>query len=416
MPRTMALPEQVKQNLKVAAVTTVVSEITKLYGESRKYWQTHFAYTVTIVEGDRLYDSVRDWLVASTPQDRHRAVTVSTAPTRSNSYLDDDDEKPEAVPLSIRFNSETTRKVSIEGHAVSVSVSSVDNTASNNRDRRQQIQFEVRTYLAQQAVLRLLEHLNVTKASVRKATLKMPNQWGNWDTRSDIPARTMDSVSLPAEQKARIIADFEDFLGSEETYNRLALPWHRGYMLYGPPGTGKTSLVKALANEFNLDLWYISLSDLKAESSLLDMIARVTPKSILLLEDIDTVKITHDRDSSEQGTISTSSLLNMLDGVATPHGLITVMTTNRFEILDSALTRAGRMDLIEKLDYPSARVLADMYAHFFAGAEPLGWESDTPLEGVSTSGVAELFKRNLHDGQAARNALNAYLDTALPTG
>ena len=189
-------------------------------------------------------------------------------------------------------------------------------------------------------------------------------------------------------------------------------------MFHGPPGTGKTSLVKALANEFNLDLWYISLSDLSKESSLMNLITAVGPRSLLLLEDIDTMQITHDRDNSEQGKISMSSLLNALDGVATPHGLITVMTTNRFEVLDLALTRAGRMDLIEKLDYPSGETLATMFKHFF-GVEPKwgqvlkGTAKTDPIEGLSTSQVAEIMKRNMSDPKKASSDIIEVVRTVL---
>jgi chaperone BCS1 len=218
----------------------------------------------------------------------------------------------------------------------------------------------------------------------------------------------MDSVSLPREQKDRIIADLGGFLEAEDKYNRLAIPWHRGYMFYGPPGTGKTSLVKALANHFNLDLWYISLSDLSAESSLLQLIGGVGPRSMLLLEDIDTVKITHDRDSSESGKISTGSLLNTLDGVATPHGLITVMTTNRFDILDPALKRAGRMDLIEELAYPSKSTVREMFEHFYEDTTMFAGIKDNEFieKQISTSQIAEIFKRHMDDPKTAVRDLN----------
>ena len=188
-------------------------------------------------------------------------------------------------------------------------------------------------------------------------------------------------------------------------------------MFHGPPGTGKTSLVKALANEFNLDLWYLSLSDLKAESSLLGLLSEVGPRSILLLEDIDIMKITHDRDGADQGTISMSSLLNTLDGVATPHGLITIMTTNNFEVLDPALTRAGRMDMIEKLDYPSLNSISNMFEYFYGeipvqiltGAHPDSF--DTPIKDLSTSMIAEIMKRHLKDPKGAAQAISEELES-----
>jgi chaperone BCS1 len=172
-------------------------------------------------------------------------------------------------------------------------------------------------------------------------------------------------------------------------------------------------LVKALANEFNLDLWYISLSDFKAETGLLSSIADVTPRSILLLEDIDTVKITHDRDGdsegSDPGNISLSALLNMLDGVATPHGLITMMTTNHFDALDPALVRAGRMDLIEELGYPTMETVQNLFKHFYG--HDVEFHSTEEMNKVSTSQIAEIMKRNFDESELAVLDLHKLLFT-----
>lgn len=391
----------------------------RLYTTSKEMWHRHFAYSVTVSEKDSLYVDVYDWLISTLPSDKHRRLSVSSNRGTVSSYEQQDSmsfEEHKAKPLAVRFNDTATRNVTLDGYSVSVSMTKPEPAENQFREPDYSaIHFVARSHAAQQAVIRQLERLNTERATTRKAVLKMVNQWGSWNTRSDLPPRTMNSVALPTEQKERIISDLDSFLNSEDQYNRLAIPWHRGYMLYGPPGTGKTSLVKALANEFNLDLWYVSLSDLKAESSLLSLLSDVGPRSLLLLEDIDTMRITHDRDGAEQGKISMSSLLNTLDGVATPHGLITVMTTNRFDILDAALTRPGRMDLVENLTYPSVATLANMYKHFF-DVEPewsgLG-DQNTVIEGLSTGEIAEILKRHMSDPIAASDAVIDRVSTAI---
>jgi chaperone BCS1 len=193
---------------------------------------------------------------------------------------------------------------------------------------------------------------------------------------------------------------------------KLALPWHRGYMFHGPPGTGKTSMVKALANEFKLDLWYVSLGDLKEEASLINLLSEVSPRSILLLEDVDTIQLTHDRDEEPKAksptNISLSSLLNALDGVATPHGLVTVMTTNHFDRLDPALTRAGRMDRVEELAYPGTREVDALYQRFYGSPLP-SWSHGEAVVPMSQAEVSEVFKRHLDDPEGAARALHAAL-------
>lgn len=415
----------VQSNVQMAIHLVDVAQ--RWYTNGRDFWHSHFAYTVTISESDSLYSDVYDWLIATLPDEKHRSLSISSSrnTTMSTSSWEDEEEsmpgstaENKAIPLKVRFDDRAKRTVMLDGNSISVAMSKPDapEAGSNSNFREpvySSIVFTAKTHEGQQAIVRQLETLNAKRATTRKAVLKMINQWGSWNTRSDLPPRTMASVALPEEQKDRITEDLKRFLEAEDKYNRLAIPWHRGYMLYGPPGTGKTSLVKALANEFNLDLWYVSLSDLKEESSLLSLLASVGPRSILLLEDIDTMRITHDRDGAEQGKISMSSLLNTLDGVATPHGLITMMTTNRFDIIDPALKRPGRMDLVEHLSYPTLNTLSKMYEHFFEKTpdwSKLG-DPDKELEGISTGEIAEILKRHMDDADAASVAVAEKLKT-----
>lgn len=400
-------------SLKTAAdtVVSIFEMIENVNKKSKEFYHRHFEYTVIITERDPLYFEVNKWLLEVLPDEKHRSLEVGSSQNFNKAVsADSSDERSTPSPLSIRFNESLTRKVDISGHQAMVEVRVPEgNNGDSNTFREippKKIVFTTKSHIAQKAVIQMLEEINQNRATSRKAVLKMVGKWGEWMTRSDLPPRTMVSVSLPVSQKARVIADLKNFLDSEAKYNSLAIPYHRSYMFEGPPGTGKTSLVKALANEFNLDLWYVSVSDLSAESSLLQLLSQVGPRSLLLLEDIDTMKITHDRDGSEQGKISMSSLLNTLDGVATPHGLITMMTTNFLEKLDPALKRAGRMDIIEKIDYPTMQTIGYMYQHFYNQKLPAGFirrmgEGDIPLEGIATSDVAEVMKRNMNDPKQA---------------
>lgn len=399
-----------KQADKAIAGLVAYESATKLIASSKDFWRRNFAFKVTVSERDVLYMDIHNWLLDIMPDERHKSLLVSSANGGRNGDPVPESEIKTTKPLVIRFNDKAPRRVMIDGHRVTVSLKIPEVVASNSDFREPEastIEFVTGTYAGQQAIIGHLNRLNNERSTSRKAVLRMVGQWGSWKTRSDLPPRTLDSVSMPPEQKARIVADLETFLGAEDQYNRLAIPWHRGYMFHGPPGNGKTSLVKALAIYFNLDLWYISLADLKTESSLLGLLAEVGPRSMLLLEDIDTMKITQDRDGSEQGTISMSSLLNTLDGVATPHGLVSALTTNRFEVLDDALTRAGRMDLIEVLDYPTFEILGDLFQHFY-GRKPSWGDSHPPnfiLDGVSIARMAEVFKRHMSDPSIAESEI-----------
>lgn len=378
-------------------------------GRVGSFYRDRLAYTVSVNERDPMYSQVHAWLLSIMPTERHRALSVRSGSGHGPTTLEGgsaDGDTESVPPLQLLFNDTRPRHVVIDGHRVMVRLNTPDvsGSAVSMRDRETpaaEIQFTTRSFGAQQAVVGHLHRLHDARRADRKPVLRMVNQWRSWRTRSDLPGRSLASVALPTAQRTRIVEDLGRFLDAEEQYNRLAIPWHRGYLFHGPPGTGKTSLVKALASHFRLDLWYVSLSDLNAESGLMGLLSEVGPRSMLLLEDIDTIQIATDREGADQGKISTSSLLNALDGVATPHGLVTVMTTNHYDRLDKALVRAGRMDLVEELGYSTPATVAALYRHFYGRTTTIAQWPD----GVAAAAVAEVFKQHLDDPDAAIDGL-----------
>lgn len=399
---------------KAAAALAAYEGAKQLWNSASSLYREHLVYTVLIDETDHAYADVHEWLLTVLPTDGQRSLVASTVSRRELNFLDED-EAESKVPAAVRlsFNDRKSRRIEIDGHRVSAKVTRVEDMPDTNAKKvPMAIEFTARTKAGQDAVVRQLQRIQEAKGA-RKPVLRIVNQWGNWARRSDLPLRDLESVVLPKEQKDSVVEDLRAFLAAEDRYVKLALPWHRGYMFHGPPGTGKTSLVKALANEFKLDLWYVSLGDLKEEASLINLLSDVSPRSILLLEDVDTIQLTHDRDEEPRAksptSISLSSLLNALDGVATPHGLITVMTTNHFDRLDPALTRAGRMDRVEELAYPGTREVDDLYRRFFGAPLP-SWSHGDATVPMSQAEVSEVFKRHLDDPEGAARALFSALE------
>jgi len=113
--------------------------------------------------------------------------------------------------------------------------------------------------------------------------------------------RLLESVVLGPEEKEQMLEDMMQFQRSKQRYERLGVPYHRGYLLYGPPGTGKTSLVSALAAHFGLSIYIINLADFN-DRSLMGAVDNVPANSILLLEDIDCMKGTRSRIESDSGS------------------------------------------------------------------------------------------------------------------
>lgn len=176
--------------------------------------------------------------------------------------------------------------------------------------------------------------------------------WGaqGWHARN-IPSRDLETVILRKGISEQIVDDLGRFLEHRERYVRLGIPYHRGYLLYGPPGTGKSSMALALSSHFDMSIYSLSLHDLVKDSDLTSAV-RNMEDGILLLEDVDAIGHTG---------VSESAFFNVLDGIGTPDGLITLMTTNHPESLNPTLLRPGRVDLKVKIDYMDAEQFRRFY-------------------------------------------------------
>ncbi|PNG99658.1 Mitochondrial chaperone BCS1, partial [Tetrabaena socialis] len=180
------------------------------------------------------------------------------------------------------------------------------------------------------------------------------------DQRPDLAARELtqglDTVSLPNNLGAEIMADIQKFIADEAVYTRIGRPYKRVYCLHGPPGTGKTSLVMAVASELRRPLAIFNVDSLR-DDTFIELITKRPPNSILLFEDVD-VLFNVSKDQKGNGGMTLSTLLNTLDGVLHPSGALVFLTTNHIERLDSALRRPGRLDYVAEIGYstPTQRI------------------------------------------------------------
>ncbi|CAN1162837.1 AAA-ATPase At3g28580 [Linum perenne] len=170
---------------------------------------------------------------------------------------------------------------------------------------------------------------------------------------------TFDTLGMEAEKKKEILEDLITFSQAEEFYARIGRAWKRGYLLYGPPGTGKSTMIAAIANLLNYDIYDLELTAVKDNTELRKLLIETSSKSVVVIEDIDcSLDLT--------GQVTLSGLLNFIDGLWSACGgeRLIVFTTNHVEKLDPALIRKGRMDKHIELSYCSFeafRVLAKNY-------------------------------------------------------
>lgn len=184
--------------------------------------------------------------------------------------------------------------------------------------------------------------------------------FGYWQSRGSFNPRKLDSVILPIGLTEKILEDAKKFLGSQDWYKSIGIPWHRGYLFSGVPGSGKTSLVSALAGELNMDIYLLNLAGRgMSDDKLEDLIGDVRPGSIVLMEDIDCV--VPDREKKDDKGVTLAGLLNCLDGINSQEGCMVFMTTNYKEKLDSALIRPGRVDFQIEFGYATEDQIRRMY-------------------------------------------------------
>jgi hypothetical protein len=387
---------------------TLAGDLTDLAERARSYWRTHHTYTVTVASDDPCYPDIHQWLLDHVSPREQRALAVHSTITRHHHITapDDDPGEPPRTRLAVTYDSTAELRVTIDGTPVRVSVKHADDEASSRGRGMMQatdrIVFRSNTPTGRRAVL---DHLRGI-VEHRAATANQPrfwalSNWGDWNRRPDVPPRPIESVVLRAGQMEGIVDDLDRFLRAEADYVRRGLPWHRGILLQGPPGTGKTSVARALATRFGLDLWYAPLGDLSKDSNLLALVGQVRARSMLLLEDVDVYHATTTR-NAENNQVTLSGLLNALDGAATPHGLIVCLTANNPTLLDPALVRPGRIDRVEDIDYLTEEQARRLFTFFYSRPPQREW---TVGPCTSAAHVLELFKQHMDDPDSAEEHL-----------
>ena len=166
---------------------------------------------------------------------------------------------------------------------------------------------------------------------------------------------TFKDVAGLAEAKVEIM-EIVDFLRKPEKYKELGGKIPKGALLVGPPGTGKTLLAKAVAGEANVPFFSISGSDFVemfvgvGASRVRDLFAQAKEKApcIVFIDEIDAIGRARGKNAGFSGNDERENTLNQLltemDGFGTNSGVIVLAATNRVDILDKALMRAGRFD------------------------------------------------------------------------
>lgn len=360
----LARGRRARRALTALVTATAVQQTAKpVYDKLLSRYRDHTTFTVAIESNDDIYEDVQRYLLDRMPDKARRSLTAKSGRTRTNdddvrAVPDGGTPEPTRGEVALWYDGTKVQRLAFDGHKVDVKIEHPDvnvlGVASVKSDeferwarRVDRVVFTASSAAGRDAVIRFLGAIIDAKYSSAEPESRywVATRWADWNRVKDLPGRKLDTVILKDGQLEQIVDDLARFFALEQKYLEVGIPWHRGYLFHGEPGTGKTSTASALARRFGLDVHYLPLSDMEADTNLHSLLARVDTRSMLVLEDIDIVHGAKSRDDAESRGVSLSGLLNALDGLGTPHGLITIMTTNRIETLDDALVRPGRADL-----------------------------------------------------------------------
>lgn len=169
------------------------------------------------------------------------------------------------------------------------------------------------------------------------------------------------------------VMEIVDFLKNPKKYTALGGKIPKGALLVGPPGTGKTLLAKAVAGEANVPFFSISGSDFVemfvgvGASRVRDLFRQAKEKApcIVFIDEIDAVGRARSKNggfsSNDERENTLNQLLTEMDGFDTNSGVIILAATNRADILDKALLRAGRFDRQIHVDLPDLKERGEIF-------------------------------------------------------
>ncbi|MCM4155917.1 ATP-dependent zinc metalloprotease FtsH [Gramella sp. AN32] len=219
-----------------------------------------------------------------------------------------------------------------------------------------------------------------------------------FDQKTDVKTSFKDVAGLEGAKEE--IQEIVDFLKTPEKYTALGGKIPKGALLVGPPGTGKTLLAKAVAGEAKVPFFSLSGSDFVemfvgvGASRVRDLFKQAKEKSpsIIFIDEIDAIGRARGKSnfsgSNDERENTLNQLLTEMDGFGTNTNVIVIAATNRADVLDKALMRAGRFDRQIYVDLPDLNERKEIFEVHLAPLKRVADELDTEFLAKQTPGFS----------------------------
>lgn len=385
---------------KLTAVLTAYSTGREIYDQLAEKYRLRNAHFVSISFDDPIITTLVNEISKIAIHNPKRRTLSSTA-----------------ADFILGFRNNDVIKIDIDGHKITCNVAQDESPKRKDdwsvRSRPaigpHYLEFHCKTAEQSEIVVNWLDEIRAkhyktdTRPKIWSAT-----SWDEWRAFKDLPVRSLDSVFMKKGEKEFLVEDLERFYASEQLYSDAGLPYHRGYMLFGPAGTGKTSIITALAERFGKHVCFMPISALRSDISIVELFSYIPKDSFLVIEDVDTSSAVKSRDMEvtraapddkialyDKERTNLSTMLNTMDGLLSPHGLVLFMTTNHVEMLDESIVRPGRIDVLLEIDQLDTAQLNEMVGYFIGDPSFDGWTEEIYNLRIMPAEVSELFKRCL---------------------
>jgi len=243
----------------------------------------------------------------------------------------------------------------------------------------------------------------------------------------EVPAHGFEAVANLTEVKQRLTEAVIWPITDPERFTRVGIEPPRGLILSGPPGTGKTFVVRAVAHESGAAFFPVKGAELldkfvgESERGVREVFARAraAAPSILFFDEIDALAPVRGRSTTSVTDSVVAALLTEMDGIAERGNVVVIAATNRLDLIDPALLRAGRLETHIELGLPDLEARRAMLAitdvHF---APDVDLDAvATATAGLSFADIAGMLREAaliaLREDATAIAVTRAHLDTAL---